>query len=53
MKTIDSNSGSGLSGQPVQKLVVDEDKKHPFLEKKLEDANKLIKQVGLPKAGRK
>ncbi len=49
MKTAKKNIKLNRVGQFVVNATIDENKKHPYLEQKLEEANKVLKRVGLPK----
>lgn len=49
MKTLEENSKSVNLGKMVLKTTINEDLKHPYLENKLQKANRLLKKVGLPK----
>ena len=48
MKTIEKILSSS-SGKIIVNKAIDENKKHPLIEKKLEEANRILKKVGLPK----
>ena len=49
MKTLEKKNQSVSSNKVGVKKTINESQKHPYLEKKLEEANLLLKKVGLPK----
>lgn len=49
MKTIEKNTKSVNVRELMVKADINENQQHPYLEQKLEEANKLLKKVGLPK----
>ena len=49
MKTFEKKTQSAGLNKVVIKKTINESQKHPYLEKKLEQANLLLKKVGLPK----